>query len=146
MNEQVYEVVRTLTIRRRVPTSSLAFLRETLARQTEIAGWEILDAPAPQFQQVAVPPLGPNEPCIQVEYDADFYGEGIHSADGDYAYIPLKLVLALGIEVAFEMVTGLTAVHILHWDESCDPLYTPSGDFYSEDLEPSPASTSPEGA
>jgi len=113
LNEQVFEVVRTLTIRRRVTTGSLALLRETLARQTEIEGWEVLDAPEPQFHPVAVPLLGQHEPCIQVEYDEDFYGQGIHSADGDYAYIPQKLILALGIELAFELVTGLDAVHIL---------------------------------
>jgi hypothetical protein len=134
LNEQVFEVVRTLTIRRRVPTGSLALLRETLARQTEIEGWEVLDAPEPQFHPVAVPLLGQHEPCIQVEYDEDFYGQGIHSADGDFAYIPQKLILALGIEVAFELVTGLDPVHILQWDESGDPLYKMNGDWWEEEV------------
>src|SRR5260370_21820674 len=131
---KLYEVTRTITMRRTIPTPSQDDLSTNLKSEQQIDGWEILDRQEPVFQEMPVPKIATWEPYIWVEYDESWDGEGIHRTDGETAYVPQRLVRALGIEVAFEMTTDIHPKHILRWDETGDPLYTRTGDFWETTL------------
>src|SRR5260370_3615973 len=104
---KLYEVTRTITVRRFIPTTSQEDLSANLRGEQHIEGWEILGQQEPVFRELPVPKIAPWEPCIWVEYDESWDGEGIGRRDGEIAYVPQRLVEALGIEVAFEMTTDI---------------------------------------
>jgi hypothetical protein len=69
-----------------------------------------------------------NKPYIKIEYDK-YYSGGEYSSIGNFVYIPLQSIEEDEIERAFELYTGLSPLHIIHY--SPDELYTETGDFYN---------------
>lgn len=68
--------------------------------------------------------VGDSAPCVQVEYDPEFFG-GNYSSVGSTIAVPLNLVDLAGgsVESAFEVFTGLSSRHIVYYtlDEVVDP-------------------------
>lgn len=67
--------------------------------------------------------VGDSAPCVQVEYDPEFFG-GSYSSVGNTVAIPLNLVDLAGgsVETAFEAFTGLSSQNIVFYtlDEVVD--------------------------
>ena len=67
---------------------------------------------------------------FQVEYDSNYYG-GDYDKVGKFVYIPTDLIDVYGSpEKAFEKVTGIDSVHIVHF--SLDEIYDSEGDKLDE--------------
>lgn len=60
--------------------------------------------------------VGDSAPCVEVEYDPEFFG-GSYSKVGDTVAVPLSLVDLAGgsVEAAFEVFTGLAAQHMVYY-------------------------------
>jgi hypothetical protein len=70
------------------------------------------------------------EPHIQVEYDLDYWG-GEYSGCGDFAYIPSSIYQGRTLNEAFELVTGFSPEHIIHY--SSDEDYTYDGKLFEDE-------------
>ncbi len=79
------------------------------------------------LDEVSSPPM--STPYFQVEYDLTFTG-GDYDKVGNIAYIPEGLVTELGMEAAFEQITGHHPMHIIHYSE--DERFTEGGDPFEE--------------
>lgn len=136
-------------------TFKLSQAQEAVARMYGYASWNAMAAdidtrkpgrvekeklaPAQIFAQWSAKE---NEPCTQVEWDPAFWG-GDYDDVGDFAYIADSLVDALAqnaqlngadpLDVAFELVTGEDAVHIIHIES--DEKFTSSGEPVQEELD-----------
>lgn len=119
----LYEVTYSVKIQRTIPTTSKQDLHDHLTQQQEIGGWEILQQSDLTLREIPVPVLAKNEPCIEVKYDKHGDGRSYESL----AYIPKKLMEALGIKVTFEIVTGIDSTHIIAWNKHGE-LYTSRGE------------------
>ena len=126
----VVDITWNVTLRRSVVTSSVDYLKANLQHVPELAGWKVITRASPRVRECDVPRIADWEPCLVVEYDERWCGHGIYAGDGDTVYVPQRLIDTLGIEIAFELTTGLPATCIIQWDEDGDPLYTHDGSFW----------------
>jgi hypothetical protein len=131
--KKLYEVAWPITIRRQISTFSKEALSTTLKNVQEIDSWQILDQLDPAFREIPVPKIAEWEPRIWLTYDRSWDKERLPGrGEEEITYIPQRLIKALGINVAFEWVTGVDSRYILQWDEAGNSLYTCTGKLWEK--------------
>jgi hypothetical protein len=130
---RIFKVVLQVRLTRNLVVGPREDARQVGERQAQVLDWrwEASGAQTVECRQIALPASFPGDPCYDIEYDQAYWG-GLYSNVPDHVYIPVALIEAVGLEAAFEWLSGQDPVHIINSDSYEGELFTAQGAAWVE--------------
>ena len=130
---RVFQVVMQVRIARNLVVGPQENAQQVGERHAQVLDWrwEASGVQLVECRQIALPTSAPGDPCYDIEYDQAYWG-GLYSNVPEHAYLPVALIEAVGLEAAFEWLSGQDPVHIINSDSYQGELFTAEGAPWEE--------------
>jgi hypothetical protein len=124
----VFQVTLQVRMTRNLVVEPHENAQEVGEREAQVLDWrwEVSGVQGVECRQIPLPAITERDPCYDIEYDEAYWG-GLYSNAPEHAFIPVALIETVGLEAAFELLTGTDPVHIVNSDSYDGELVTATG-------------------